>query len=103
MLKDSFNRSNMVYDEYNYDFDYNKTILDYPQNPTSTTKTSETKKEVSQTCNLNGQSFCDINQTFDEIKQKCVTITPETDITPPNSSSGNLYIIDTMNNTQTPI
>lgn len=101
MVKESYSHNNMNYEEYDYDFNYNQAILDYPITPTtSTTTTSNAVVNTSvSTCNvISGSSFCSDNQTFNDTTQKC-----ETTIVPPDSVTGDLFIIDKSNNTQIPI
>jgi len=99
MVKDSYSHNNMNYEEYDYDFNYNQTILDYPITPTSTTTSNAVVNTSVSTCNvISGSSFCSDNQTFNDTTQKC-----ETNIVPPDSVTGDLFIIDKSNNTQIPI
>jgi hypothetical protein len=95
MVKESYSHNNMNYEEYDYDFNYNQAILDYPITPTTTTANAVVNTAPT-TCNVvSGSSFCSDNQTFNDTTQKC-----ETNIIPPNSSAGDLFIIDKSNNSQ---
>ena len=98
MIKESYSHDNMNYDEYNYDFNYNETILDHPVVPVSKTNSSSSSTK----CYVNGSKFCSDDLIFNLETQKCEIkpAEPPTDVEPPNSLSGDLYIVDKSNNTE---
>jgi hypothetical protein len=98
MISDAYNRDNMMYDENNYNFDYNKTILNYPINPTTTTTT--TTSTMNNSCGLTGSTYCSNNQTFNNTTQKCESnpVLPAPIDT--SSVTGNLYIMSKNDNSQ---
>ena len=102
MIRDSYNRDNMNFDEYNYGFNYNKTILDYPINPMPV---SGNVSKPNSTCYVNGSKYCSEDQIFNTELQKCVVKPPTAtaEETTDSSSSNGLVIIDKSNNTQIPI
>ena len=101
MLKEAYSHDNMNYDEYNYeysyDFNYNKTILEHPVVPVSKKNSSSSTK-----CYVNGSKFCSNDLIFNLETQQCEIkpAEPPTDVKPPNSLSGDLYIVDKSNNTE---
>jgi hypothetical protein len=98
MVRDSYNRDNMNYDEYNYGFNYNKTILEYPIKPMPV---NGNMSEANSTCYVNGSKYCSENQIFNSELQKCETLPPTaTEEETNNSSSDGLVIVDKSNNTQ---
>ena len=99
MVKDSYDRSNMMYDEYDYGFNYNQTISNYPVTTTNSKDTSSNIPSIS--CNIDGSKFCSENQTFNVDSKKCeINPAPATEINSPTSLSGDLFIIDKSNNTE---
>ena len=99
MVKDAYNRDNMMYDENNYRFNYNKTILNYPINPINNSNIIN-NMDNNDCAGLSGSAYCSDNQTFNSKTQKCES-NPVIPL-PPNTSSvtGSLYIMSKNDNTQ---